>query len=72
MTKPLYDTTRADSLGCYGGPEGLTPALDGLARGGVAFLHQLQVRINLGVRRESLDARTNPMIRAAVWLRDNL
>jgi cell division protein FtsA len=28
--------------------------------------------VNLGVRRESLDARTNPMIRAAVWLRDNL
>jgi len=28
--------------------------------------------VNFGVRREPLDARTNPVIRAAVWLRDNL
>jgi arylsulfatase A-like enzyme len=31
------DTTRADRLGPYGGPAGLTPAFDGLARSGVLF-----------------------------------
>lgn len=31
------DTTRADALGCYGGPEGLTPVLDALAGEGVRF-----------------------------------
>jgi arylsulfatase A-like enzyme len=31
------DTLRADRLGCYGGPEALTPAIDNLAREGVLF-----------------------------------
>jgi arylsulfatase A-like enzyme len=31
------DTTRADALGVYGGPEWATPNLDALARGGVRF-----------------------------------
>ena len=31
------DTTRADALGAYGGPAGLTPHLDGLAAQGVVF-----------------------------------
>lgn len=31
------DTTRADHLGCYGGEEGVTPTLDGLASNGVMF-----------------------------------
>jgi choline-sulfatase len=31
------DTTRADHLGCYGNPGARTPAIDGLARGGVLF-----------------------------------
>lgn len=31
------DTTRADYLGCYGRADALTPALDGLAAGGVVF-----------------------------------
>ncbi|RMH04287.1 MAG: hypothetical protein D6702_03525 [Planctomycetota bacterium] len=31
------DTTRADVLSCYGGPPGLTPALDALAAEGVRF-----------------------------------
>lgn len=31
------DTTRADRLGCYGSPKGLTPAIDALARDGVLF-----------------------------------
>ena len=31
------DTTRADRLGCYGGPAGITPAIDALAREGVRF-----------------------------------
>ncbi len=31
------DTTRADVLSCYGGPEGLTPHLDQLAAEGVRF-----------------------------------
>ena len=31
------DTTRADALSCYGGPEGATPALDRLAAEGVRF-----------------------------------
>ena len=31
------DTTRVDALGCYGGPAGLTPHLDGLAADGVVF-----------------------------------
>ncbi|MGE5244344.1 MAG: sulfatase-like hydrolase/transferase [Betaproteobacteria bacterium] len=32
------DTLRADRVGATGGPPGLTPALDALARGGAAFL----------------------------------
>jgi arylsulfatase A-like enzyme len=31
------DTTRADALGCYGGPQGLTPALDALAAESVRY-----------------------------------
>jgi arylsulfatase A-like enzyme len=31
------DTTRADALGCYGGPEWATPTLDALAARGVRF-----------------------------------
>lgn len=31
------DTTRADALGVYGGPEWATPNLDGIARAGVRF-----------------------------------
>jgi len=31
------DTTRADALGCYGGPDWITPNLDRLAREGVRF-----------------------------------
>ncbi|MGE0453346.1 MAG: sulfatase-like hydrolase/transferase [Vicinamibacteria bacterium] len=31
------DTLRADRVGAYGGPQGLTPALDELARSGVVF-----------------------------------
>jgi len=31
------DTLRADRLGCYGNPDGLTPTLDALARRGVRF-----------------------------------
>ena len=31
------DTTRADALGCYGGPAGITPHLDRLAAEGVQF-----------------------------------
>jgi hypothetical protein len=31
------DTTRADALGCYGGPHGVTPALDELARQSVRY-----------------------------------
>jgi len=31
------DTTRADALGCYGGPEWVTPTLDALAARGVRF-----------------------------------
>jgi len=33
----VLDTTRRDHLGCYGGPEGLTPNLDALAREGVVY-----------------------------------
>jgi len=33
----LCDTLRADALGCYGGPKGLTPNLDRLASRGVLF-----------------------------------
>ncbi len=33
------DTTRADHLGCYGDPRGLTPAIDALAGEGVVFDH---------------------------------
>jgi hypothetical protein len=33
------DTTRADRLGAYGGPPGLTPNLDRLAASGVVFEH---------------------------------
>lgn len=33
------DTTRADRIGAYGGPEGLTPNLDHFAAGGVVFEH---------------------------------
>ena len=33
------DTTRADRLGCYGYEKASTPALDGLAAGGVRFAH---------------------------------
>src|SRR5262245_42879572 len=33
----LVDTLRADRLGAYGGPPGLTPFLDGLAASGVVF-----------------------------------
>jgi arylsulfatase A-like enzyme len=32
-----FDTTRADHVGAYGGPEGLTPVLDRLAAQGVRF-----------------------------------
>lgn len=32
-----FDTTRADALGCYGGPGARTPTLDGLAEDGVRF-----------------------------------
>jgi arylsulfatase A-like enzyme len=32
-----FDTTRADRLGPYGGPDGLTPAFDRLAGSGVVF-----------------------------------
>ena len=31
------DTTRADALGCYGGPPSLTPAIDALARDSVLY-----------------------------------
>ena len=31
------DTTRADHVSCYGGPEGLTPTLDAVAAGGTLF-----------------------------------
>ena len=31
------DTTRADHLGCYGSQEGLTPAIDSIAREGIVF-----------------------------------
>ncbi|MCZ6833040.1 MAG: sulfatase-like hydrolase/transferase, partial [Acidobacteria bacterium] len=31
------DTLRVDRLTCYGGPEGTTPHIDGLARQGVRF-----------------------------------
>lgn len=31
------DTTRADAIGCFGGPAGVTPTLDALAREGVAY-----------------------------------
>ncbi len=31
------DTTRADAIGCFGGPAGLTPVLDGLAEEAVAY-----------------------------------
>ena len=31
------DTTRADAIGVYGGPPGLTPSIDGLAREGITF-----------------------------------
>ena len=33
----IVDTLRADALGCYGSPEGLTPNIDRLAAGGVRF-----------------------------------
>jgi arylsulfatase A-like enzyme len=33
----LVDTLRADRLGCYGHPAGLSPAIDRLARDGVVF-----------------------------------
>ncbi len=33
----VIDTLRADKLGCYGNPRGLTPAIDRLAREGVVF-----------------------------------
>ena len=33
------DTTRADRLGCYGYEKASTPAVDGLAAGGVRFAH---------------------------------
>src|SRR5437764_1008803 len=33
----LVDTLRADRLGCYGNPRGLTPAIDALAARGVVF-----------------------------------
>jgi arylsulfatase A-like enzyme len=33
----LIDTLRADRLGCYGNPRGLSPALDALAKSGVVF-----------------------------------
>jgi arylsulfatase A-like enzyme len=33
----VVDTLRADRLSCYGGPPGISPALDGLAADGVLF-----------------------------------
>jgi arylsulfatase A-like enzyme len=33
----VVDTLRADRLGCYGGPDGISPAIDGLASEGVLF-----------------------------------
>jgi len=33
------DTTRADALGCYGGPPGATPHLDALAERATLFVH---------------------------------
>lgn len=33
----VLDTTRRDRLGCYGNEDGLTPALDGVAREGVVY-----------------------------------
>src|SRR5207247_942087 len=33
----VVDTLRADRLGCYGNPRGLTPFLDGLAARGAVF-----------------------------------
>lgn len=33
----VVDTLRADALGCYGHPGGLSPAIDGLARDGLLF-----------------------------------
>lgn len=33
----VVDTLRADQLGCYGGPAGVSPALDRLAEDGVVF-----------------------------------
>jgi arylsulfatase A-like enzyme len=35
----LIDTLRADRLGCYGNPDGLTPFLDELAARGTVFTH---------------------------------
>lgn len=35
----LVDTLRADRLGCYGNPSGLSPHADALARDGVLFEH---------------------------------
>lgn len=37
------DTTRADRLGCYGSPAGLTPVMDGLAAEGIVFEHAQSV-----------------------------
>jgi arylsulfatase A-like enzyme len=33
----IVDTLRADQLGVYGGPEGVSPEIDGLAAGGIRF-----------------------------------
>ncbi len=32
-----FDTTRVDAVGCYGGPEGVTPTIDALAADGLRF-----------------------------------
>ena len=37
------DTTRADALGAYGGPDGLTPHLDGLAARGLVVAEAMSV-----------------------------
>jgi uncharacterized sulfatase len=50
----MTDTQRKDMLGCYGHPDMKTPALDGLAAGGIRFEHAYTCQPVCGPARSAL------------------